>query len=260
VGTGSFAGHTFVTLLVYARAAESESSRKLSFRITPSTTQAFLLARGFASDLFLLFIVPQSYAPAATGRFPYGRQASRYASGLLDGQMAFLHNGSSAMANTNHTSHHPSLFSVPFAPEEYWQKENSSAPPIRYIEALKPCSLLGQRPSSVHSPFESWSSRKPTCRISRGYAPRHSKRGLFCPIYIRRFHNMLWLRVDIRGRGYLSPGPIRLPILGIKIVLLRYIQDVGARLIVCARNNKRVAGLGSHVPDASRWGSPTTLL
>ena len=51
--------------------------------------------------------------------------------------MAFLHNGSSAMANTNHTSHHPSLFSVPFAPEEYWQKVNSSAPPIRYIEALK---------------------------------------------------------------------------------------------------------------------------
>jgi hypothetical protein len=110
----------------------------------------------------------------------------------------------------------PPCFSVPFAPEEYWQKVNSSAPPIRYIEALKPCSLLGQKPSSVHSPFESWSSRKPTCRISRGYAPRHPKRSLFCPIDIRRFHNMLRLRIDIRGCGYLSPGPVRLPILGIK--------------------------------------------
>jgi hypothetical protein len=31
------------------------------------------LTRGFSGDLFLLFVVPQSYAPAASGRFPCGR-------------------------------------------------------------------------------------------------------------------------------------------------------------------------------------------
>jgi hypothetical protein len=44
----------------------------------------------------------------------------------------------------------------------------------------------------------------------------HSKRSFFHPIDIRRFHKILWLRIDIQGCEYLSSGPIRLPILGIK--------------------------------------------
>jgi hypothetical protein len=44
----------------------------------------------------------------------------------------------------------------------------------------------------------------------------YTKNVAFSPIDIRRFHHMLWLRIDIRDRGYLSPGPVRLPILRIK--------------------------------------------
>jgi hypothetical protein len=74
-----------------------------------------------------LFVVPQPYAPAASGLFPYVRQTSRRAPGLLDGQMAFLYGASSAAADTDRTSHTVLLapcrsrpFSPPSSRGSYW--------------------------------------------------------------------------------------------------------------------------------------------